>query len=231
MKAVKIIGYKNSGKSSLILELAKIFQMKGLTVSLAKHACHPPTIPPKDERMLPHVKKYFISSDERAILYFSLPPPLLQMLTLLGSDILILEGFKNEKYIPGIVCWKNENEKTELTSGLEIGFYGAEDWNNASRINDLVNAIEQKGFLLPGLDCEKCNFASCQAFAMEIIAGRKRAEDCVVLQEETKVIINGQEIHLSPFVSHIMKQTFGGFLKSLKGVMPGKAIITMEIET
>lgn len=58
---------------------------------------------------------------------------------------------------------------------------------------------------------------------------KKSLLDCVAINEDTKVVINGKPLALSPFIAQLIKQTFGGFLKGLKGVIPGNAIIEKKI--
>ncbi|OGF61584.1 MAG: hypothetical protein A2Y62_16930 [Candidatus Fischerbacteria bacterium RBG_13_37_8] len=229
MKAIQVIGYKNSGKSSLIIQLAKHLKKRGYAVCVLKHAHHL-TMPEKDEKILQEAERYLITSETGSILYISSFLQFLQATAFLNADFLIIEGYKEHNFIPRVVCWKNEEERKELATGMEIGNCGLGEWKNEVRINELIEVIEKRAFLLPGIDCGKCDFGTCHEMAGQILAEKKRLEDCVALSEDTKVIINGNQVALSPFVAHIMKQTFGGFLKSLKGVVSGKAIIEIDIE-
>ncbi|OGF63868.1 MAG: hypothetical protein A2Y62_18985 [Candidatus Fischerbacteria bacterium RBG_13_37_8] len=230
MKAIQIIGYKNSGKSTLILQLAERLKKRDYTVSILKNA-HLLIMPEKDENMIQHAGKYMIASDKGAIFYIPSFLQFLQTLTFLHADYLIIEGFKTQNFMPRIICWKNESERKELASNLDIGNCGPEELKNVDKIDELIEAIEKRTFLLPGIDCGKCDFKTCHGMAEQIIIGNNNLMDCVTLHDNTKVFINGKEIALSPFVAHIMKQTFGGFLKSLKGVAPGNAVIEMQIES
>ena len=125
---------------------------------------------------------------------------------------------------------QDENEKKELASEMNIGYCGPEDWKNAARIDEFIKAIKTRAFLLPGLDCGKCECKTCKEMAKQILAGNKSLMDWLSINVDLKVTINGNPIALSPFIVELIKQTFGGFIKSLKGVVPGNAIIELPIE-
>jgi molybdopterin-guanine dinucleotide biosynthesis protein B len=229
MKAIQVVGYKNTGKSSLILEIAKRIKQEGNTVCALKHATHL-SLPAKDKNILKYSEKYMITSDEAAVLYIPSFLHFLQTIAFLHCDYLIIEGFKEQEFIPRIVCWKDENEKKELASDMNIGYCGPGEWKSAARIDEFIKAIKARAFLLPGLDCGKCECKTCKEMAKQILAGNKSLMDCLSINVDIKVTINGNPIALSPFIVELMKQTFGGFIKSLKGVVPGNAIIELQIE-
>lgn len=172
MKAIQVIGYKDSGKSSLILELSMRLKKKGNTVCVLKHAHHL-TITQKDNKMLQYAEKYLIASDEGAILYMPSFLQFLQAIAFVNADYLIIERFKEQNFIPRILCWKNDQEKKKLAVGTEIGYCGPGEWRSANKINALVKTIKKKSFLLPGINCGKCDLKTCHAMAMQILAEKK----------------------------------------------------------
>ena len=206
-----------------------ILKGEGKTVYALKHAKHL-SLSEKDDNILKYSEKYMITSDEAAVLYIPSFLHFLQMMAFLHCDYLIIEGFKEQEFMPRILCWKDENEKKELASEMDIEYCGPGEWKSAAKIDEFIKAIETRAFLLLGIDCGKCECKTCKKMAKQILVGNKSLMDCVSINVDIKVTINGNPIAISPFIAELMKQTFGGFLKSLKGVVPGNAIIELQIE-
>lgn len=230
MKCVQVVGYKGSGKSTLIRSLSSILRERGHTVSVIKHAGHDLVFPDKDAAMMKEADRYLITTGEASVLYMSDSFQLLQAISFSKTDILFVEGFKDQYFMPRIVCYAREEEKSELSEGCEIGFWGPEDRESEENLEILADKTETEGFLLAGLNCEACGFDSCKGLLAAMIRGEKTLSDCTVLKDDSIVEIDGYRINLSPFVAAIMKETFGGFLKSLKGVTPGRVRIEFDME-
>ena len=70
---------------------------------------------------------------------------------------------------------------------------------------------------LPGLNCGSCGFNSCEEMARAIIEGRKKFEDCKVINvEDISIEINGEKIFIGEFVRKMLKKTFLAMISSLK---------------
>lgn len=235
--AVGIIGHKNSGKTTLARALAEELGSRGHKVVVVKHSSHGIDLKGKDTvRLRESVDQVaFISPSESMILWQG-SRTLEEILSHLDADIFLLEGFKTERTFPKIVCLKGEPEDKALFDGLAICAVGpAEcvelnsvpllDRDNASEIASLV---EEKGFKLPGLDCEACGYDTCHAMALEIVAGNKTLEDCVSLEPPTQVHVNGKLLPLKPFISDLVRGAIVGILSSLKGFTPGEIDIKIS---
>jgi len=107
LRAVGIIGYKNSGKTTLLTKLAGELNARGYTVSSIKHTSEGIDIANKDT----HEHKQFtkqtaiIAPSESAI--FFTEKNLEYMISLLEADFVLIEGLKKERTYPKIICLKS----------------------------------------------------------------------------------------------------------------------------
>ncbi|MEC9375830.1 MAG: molybdopterin-guanine dinucleotide biosynthesis protein B [Pseudomonadota bacterium] len=106
MKAIGIIGYKNSGKTRLVIELVREFCNRGLKIATVKHAHHEFDIdqPGKDSYLhrLAGAQEVIISSSRRFAHISEIKdqePSLRELLSRLGNiDLVIIEGHKYKNY-------------------------------------------------------------------------------------------------------------------------------------
>lgn len=107
MNVVGIVGWKNSGKTSLVVKLVELFVARGLSVSTIKHAHHEFDIdrPGKDSYLHRQAgaREVLVASGQRWALMHELrgeeEPPLEELLTHLApADLVIVEGFKHGAY-------------------------------------------------------------------------------------------------------------------------------------
>ena len=245
MKAVGIIGYKKSGKTSLLMNLARELTARGHTVSSVKHTSCDLDLPETDTAL--HRRFVYqaaaISPKESAI-FFRESMNLEEMLNYLKADLVLIEGFKKEKTFPKIVCLRPGDDPETLLDGLEICVIGARpdgqmDVNvpvldaesdggptsvGISRIADLV---EEKAFKLPNLDCGACGYNTCYELALQIIKGSKTIDDCRSLNADVQIKIDDRIIPAKPFISDLVRNTITGLLSSLKGYRKGKIEIKL----
>jgi len=89
---------------------------------------------------------------------------------------------------------------------------------------------------LPGLNCRKCGYPSCQEMAAAIYKGESRIEDCYTLRTKpklkTRITFNGVEVPIQWFVSEIISKSVLGMVSSLKGVsIKGDEKVHIEISS
>jgi len=235
MKAVSIVGPKNSGKTTLGLELARQFKEMGLTVAAAKFSHHGfnwnDTDTTKYSKICDAVaglgpNETFIHWTNRRFL-----PDILPLLT---SDVLIVEGGKSLGYLPRILCLQGDlSDGTDwLVPELAIATYGDKEIKGIPSfgpIDELADTVLQKGFFLPGMDCETCGRPNCKALASEIVAGKATTKACLAMHNSIKVDINGAPLGMKPFVEDIISASIREMLKTLKGYSPGKATIKLDV--
>lgn len=122
MKAIGIIGYSNSGKTTLIEKLIPIFIARGLTVSAIKNAHHGFDMdrPGKDSYRYREAGagQVLISTGLRWALLTETPSHatgLDELMRLLAPcDLVIVEGFKSEGHIPRIEVRRSTTAESPL---------------------------------------------------------------------------------------------------------------------
>ena len=232
MKAVGIIGYKKSGKTSLLTELARELSLRGIKVSSVKSVSESLDLPNTDTSK----HKTFtnqtaaISPNESAI-FFSERKSLDQMLLYISADIILIEGFKSEKTFPKIICLRSDDELESLSDGLEICIVreNPNDEQNSQvpvfcakrDINKIADLVIKKSFKLPGIDCGACGYDSCYDLAVRIVHEEESVDSCLALNPGVKIIINGHLLPIKPFISDFIKNTVKGMLSSLKNFENG----------
>ncbi|MDH5173995.1 MAG: molybdopterin-guanine dinucleotide biosynthesis protein B [Elusimicrobiota bacterium] len=229
MKVIGIVGYKGSGKTHLGINLAEELRRRGYTVAIVKHAQGSLDLPDKDTALYRgHCDQLIAISQEGRAEFFKGKVNLEELLDSLDTDFVIVEGFKEKKNFPKIVCLREKGEEKELSLGLEIGLVGNGNFNPDRDISAIADMVVDKAFWLPGFDCGDCGFASCYELAREIVKGRKRVGDCTRLGEEVEVRVAGERMELNPFVTDILRKTIKGFLSGLKGLKQGKIRIKIS---
>lgn len=226
---IQIVGSHHSGKSTLVAALAAHFHKHGRSVAVVKHACHPLTVGPKEEKALAHAGEVFVLSEALTLSVSKHPLQLLQVLARLESEVVIAEGFKTMEIMPRILCYKTAADRKALASGLEIAAFSPKDLADRRKVALAAGAVLRKGFVLPGVNCHKCGFPTCGGLARAIVAGKRKPADCTVLDATARLSIDGKGIALSPFVAEILQSTCWGFLQSLKGVTRGKVRIDLDL--
>jgi molybdopterin-guanine dinucleotide biosynthesis protein B len=242
LKVVGIVGYQDSGKTTLTRALARELTGRGYEVAVIKHSSHHLDLPGKDTAALREAvgQVGFISLRESAV-FWKKPLGLENIIPYLEADIILVEGFKKEKTFPKIVCLRGKPDDADrgrsedLFDGLAICAVGPAEQVEGldipllsrDEVNKIADLVEKKAFKLPNLDCEGCGYERCYDLAREIVAGTRSIEDCVSLQPATKVRIDGQLLSMNPFISGIVRNAILGMLSSLKGFKKGRIEISM----
>jgi molybdopterin-guanine dinucleotide biosynthesis protein B len=238
MKAVGIIGYKKSGKTTLLVNLARELMARGLIISSVKHSSCELDLPETDtalHRKFAH-QAAAIAPKEAAI-FFRESVNLEEMLNYLKADLVLIEGFKREKTFPKIVCLRPGDDPETLLDGLEICVVGASPDNLnvdvpildvESDIGRIADLAMEKAFKLPNLDCEACGYSTCYEMALQIVKGNKTIDDCRSLNADVQIKIGDRIMPAKPFISDMVKNTITGMLSSLKGYRKGKIEIRIE---
>ncbi|HDQ71865.1 MAG TPA: molybdopterin-guanine dinucleotide biosynthesis protein B [Chloroflexi bacterium] len=156
-KVIGIVGYKNSGKTTLTRKLAQALKRRGYTVAVVKHTAHHALdLPGKDTAVLGAVaEQVAIIAAEESALFWPRPLGLEEAIAHLQTDFVLVEGFKRVKTHPKIVCLGKEpgadlggpaadlfDEQAILAVGppdqavtLDVPYL---DWNDVEQITDLV---------------------------------------------------------------------------------------------
>ncbi len=236
LKVAGIIGYKNSGKTTLTRALARELTRRGHKVAVIKHLSHHLDLPGKDTTILGGAvgQVGFISPQESGV-FWKKPLSLEDITPYLEAEFILVEGFKAEKTFPKIVCLRGEPDDRDLFDGLAICAVGPADQVEGmgvsllsrDEVGKIADLVEEKAFKLPNLDCGGCGHETCYDMAHEIVAGTGSVEDCVSLHPATEVRIDGRPMPMNPFISSIVRGTILGLLSPLKGFRKGKIEISI----
>ena len=233
MKAVSIIGFKKSGKTNLALGLCSQLKQNGNSVTYLKFSSHGFDIKDSDTQRLSQITDQVAGiSPQGSFVSWPGKESVLDLLPLLNADFLIIEGGKELDFLPRIVIPDSLESYQELSSELAIAAWcdhSNTDFYCTQDMTSLIAIIQEKGFILPGLNCGACNHGQCFDLARAIINGASDIKDCVSLQTEFNIEINGNKIPLNPFVSSLISGALKGILTNLKGYAPGNAKIELEI--
>lgn len=122
MKAIGIIGYHKSGKTTLGVKLCKELTDKGLRVGVVKHvSCELQFADADSSRYKAFASVVAASSAAEAEIIVKGEKSLKDMLRYCGDcDFVLVEGFKKESLFPKIVCLRDKQETKELFDGLEL---------------------------------------------------------------------------------------------------------------
>ena len=237
MRAVAFVGFKKSGKTTTVERVARELKKRGYKVGIAKSMHTNFDRKDSDTWKLKRVADYVIvrAQDTDALLFEA--KDLNALLSAIPEvDFLLLEGFKDAKHLPKIICAKSEEEVKVLNDGLAIAVSGvisseAKSVDGLEVINPLENPerladlIEEKAFMLPNINCGLCGL-DCYEMAKLIVKGEKSTEDCVVLSSKPKVIVrvDGKELPMKDWVQELVEKTIKGMLSAMKGYKEGRKI-------
>ncbi|MCF8037728.1 MAG: molybdopterin-guanine dinucleotide biosynthesis protein MobB [Desulfohalobiaceae bacterium] len=233
MQAAALIGYKDSGKTTLVLELCKHFKETGLKVAVAKFSHHRLALEGSDTEVLSQYADSVLGlSESRTQLLWNSQKYLPDLTGLLEADVLLVEGGKRLNYLPKIILADTLPEIQELDAGMTLGVWSGHSfpgYTTLHEVADLARLISEKGFMLPGLDCQACGREDCGELAREIVRGEASTRECQALDSSLQITVNGTQLPLNPFVNGILANGIKGMLSSLKGYQPGHINISLEV--
>lgn len=237
MKAISIIGFSNSGKTTLMGLLADHFESAGLRVALVKHTHHHLDKPDTDtSRLMKPGRVVLALGAEETLLFQGTGRYLADMLPLLDADIVLTEGGKGLDWLPRVLCLRDEDEATapdrmaRLMPELAVACYGGFGLAGLPRFDEsdiaaLGAHILEKSFVLPGLDCGACGFSSCGELAKRIVSGLTTQDQCKSIGGAIEVTVNGVPVGLNPFTATLLSGGITGMLSALKGYTPGTEVL------
>ena len=232
MKTIGIVGFKKSGKTTLAVNLCKELRDRGHSVAMIKHSDS--NLSPTDvdsTKLIECSGQGAALSDSETVITFREVMPLEEILKFFRADIAIIEGFKDEKTYPKIVCLRDEAEAKNLFDGLQICVVGSGEDLSVPLVKDIdkiADLVLEKSFKLPDLDCGACGFDTCYELAKAIVAGNKTLGDCASLHAKAEVKIDGEILPVNPFISDMISNTIHGLLSSLTGVREGSIEIAIR---
>jgi molybdopterin-guanine dinucleotide biosynthesis protein B len=121
MKRLGIVGYKDSGKTTLARALVQELTARGHRVAVVKHTSHQIDLAGKDTAtLLEAAGQVAIVSAEAAGVFWRGPMDLEGVLSHLDADIVLVEGFKAEQGYPKIACLRGLPDDRDLLGDVTI---------------------------------------------------------------------------------------------------------------
>lgn len=141
VKTIAVIGWKNSGKTTVVSKLVTIFKSKNLKVGVVKHAHHSFDIdkPNTDSFKIRQAgsDKITVVSDKRLAFIEEKKNPDISLSQLVefnkDCDVLIFEGFKSNRELIKVEVFLSKNKKDYLyKSSDNVKFLITDDKNEHS---------------------------------------------------------------------------------------------------
>jgi molybdopterin-guanine dinucleotide biosynthesis protein B len=122
VKAFGIVGYHKSGKTTLGVKLCKELTSRGLRVGVVKHvSCELQFADADSSRYRAFASVVAAASSAEAEIILKGEKRLEEMLAYCTDcDLVVVEGFKMQRFFPKIICLRERQEKDALADGLEL---------------------------------------------------------------------------------------------------------------
>ena len=140
-RLIAVVGWKNSGKTGLVVRLTRALLHRGLTVSTIKHAHHNIDLDSPGRDSWRHreagAREVALATASRLVIQQNLPadapPPTLPQIVarLLPVDVVLAEGFK-QATVAKLESWRGEAQKPPLALGDERIFAIAAEGGHAA---------------------------------------------------------------------------------------------------
>jgi len=237
MRAVAFVGFKKSGKTTVVEAVARVLKERGYRVAIAKSMHADFDKEGSDTWRFSKVADVVLvrAKDTDALLFNA--KDINALFSMVSTDFLLLEGFKSIQHVPKVICARNEKDVGELNDGLAIAVSGVVASTGIGEIDGLpvvdatkeperlADLVEKRAFMLPNIDCGLCGFR-CAEMARMIVSGEKTLKDCVVLSSKPKVTvkIDGQVLPMKDWVQELVEKTIKGMLSAMKGYREGRRI-------
>ena len=220
---IGVVGYHNTGKTTLVCKLVEGLSARGYSVSTIKNI-------PKDGLYMDIEGKdtwkhgesgarvvVASTSDETAFIMkagMSLEDILRITDSMTSPDVIIVEGHKTAA-IPKIVLGEMPIEGEDDVRRYDPA---TDDFDNL--LSYMIETIEVKKVCnkLPGMNCGKCGYDGCMEMAEAIFRGDAAISDCLMQGGFVRATVDGKEVPMGPFVQDIVSKTIFGMVASLKGV-------------
>jgi len=236
MRAVNVVGFKDTGKTTLAAGLLRELTALGLAPAALKFTHQAGLDKPGTDtaKLLAQATASAAIGEGESAVFWREKKHLRDMLALLGSETVVVEGGKDLGVMPRIVIAADAAQARELGAGeggLALAVHGPEGVDKVPALRDvaaLARLAAERAFLLPGLDCGGCGRPCCRDLAVEIVAGAASPEACTAQGGAISVTQNGVPLGLNPFVARILQAGIRAMLAELKGAVPGETVITLR---
>lgn len=237
MKVLSVIGYSASGKTTIVETIIREVLRRQYSVASVKD------IHFEDFQMdTPGTNSYRHREagaeqvaarglEETAILY-PRQLNLTQLLQHFSQDYVIMEGVRDAN-VPEIVSARNEEDLEELCNSRTLAIAGKianDPHKTIYKGIPIINVLHQGPALVdlicdrvppllpdfPPECCRGCGY-TCRQLLEEILAGRARYHQCLLLNQDVKVSLGDRQLPMVPFVQEALSGIIRGYLATLDG--------------
>lgn len=243
MKAIAVVGYHHTGKTSIVTSLVKALTARGLKVATIKDIhSEKYRADTEGKNTALHIAAGSVQTFARGLydsaMIYPRPLSLQEILPHIEADFLVVEGMKDAA-LPKIVCAVDTDQLDELVDDTTLAIGGVisdelkqyKDLDifhferDSERICQLV--LDKSFRILPMAEpecCSRCG-SSCFQMAGDIVQGRRSRDECVMDSSQSITLeVAGQEVSIVPFVQDILQDTILAVLKNLKDTDISKEI-------
>lgn len=242
-----ISSHSGIGKTSVASHIVSKLKSRGYVICVVKHCVHGVDIEDKDtHRYIASGADIVIASSKSlGIVYHRVwLDSLDKILDLVFAPIIVAEGFRGSKLGDTVVVAENlyEAQYTECESNV-IAYVvkdididrNPEDMSipvlSFSDLDRLVDIVEERAIdhihgQLPKNNCGQCGFSSCRDLAIAFAKGLAR--HCAT-ELDVKLVVDGRNVSLNPFVKRLVKSVALGIVDVLKDVPRHRRKIIIEI--
>jgi molybdopterin-guanine dinucleotide biosynthesis protein B len=247
VRAVSVVGFKDSGKTRVVEALVRELVGRGFRVGTLKHTAESVLLDTPGKDTWRHREAGSAATGilhgRGSAFFVDRALTVREALGMLGDiDYVVTEGFKSLESMPKLIVPRVEGEVGALSNGLEIGVVdvdgrGVQGGGGVPVIalkdaGGLADVVEERAFpVLPGLDCHGCGVDTCLEFGVALLAGEAELGACVGYGEGFSLRVDGVEVVLGPFVQEVTRSVVLGLLSSFKGVgRPGRVELSFEVK-
>ncbi|MDQ1279931.1 MAG: molybdopterin-guanine dinucleotide biosynthesis adapter protein [Thermoproteota archaeon] len=237
---LNVIGIgRKSGKTNLIETLTRRLIEKRYSVSTVKHISEG-SFDTSQKDTWKHLEagagEVIALTSKEIVSIKRVSEPLLEMAVKEiseDSDLILVEGFKKTSYPKVIAAQTLEDVKELLKTVKEVfaisgpvsstitlksfdGIPILEPKELTSKIEGMI--LEEMVKRLPGLNCRKCGYNSCDDLAQAILRRGTSIDSCKSLLIEDMILtVDGKRVMLSEFPRGFIRNVVLGMINSLKG--------------
>lgn len=221
-----VIGFSDSGKTTLIERLIGALRKEGFEVCTVKHAHGEHFLSPAGKDTTRHLQagagiSVGISKNDMAIYIprnVSMEEAIDMIHKLAFPDVILVEGFKDDP-VPKVAL--------EGVDGKNIIARGNPDELFEAALTYIRSEVKVERVLkdLAGLNCGKCGHPTCLEMARSIVAGNARVDDCKALGSRTTIEVDGENVPVNRFVGEIIGNAIEGMVTALKGADNPRTIV------
>lgn len=226
-RVVAVTGFRKSGKTMVIEGLVKELSKRGYRVGTIKHIRERDfTIDEPGKDTWRHGKAgarvvACLAPRETAVITKRAAKPSEALGAMRGLHFVLMEGFRGLKGVVKIAAARNAKEASKLVDKFTVVCVGYGRWGlpvvQINQSEKLADIVERRALpLLPGLNCKRCGYPSCEEFVLGTLEGRVRLRDCQVLSAKVRLAVDGREVELNAFMQELIAGVVTGMTSSLK---------------